>query len=284
MNVHSPLRLQSLEERAGRPRLSALFRAGLRDIADGIEQWRLCYLMGSSDMRRRYARSKLGQVWIMISSAIMISTMGFVWSYLWHQPIHEMLPYVAIGMIAWQLIAGLLTEATTIISGNGHYFLNQYMPAATVIFSLLYRQGVTFLLNIIFPVAVAIALGSPITFAALYAIPGLILLFIACFWMAFVLAILCTRFQDLAQIVSSILQVGVFLTPVLWKPETLSPGAEFYVYLNPFAVLLAIVRDPLLDRAVSPGIWLVAAIIAVGGLLLALPFIGRFRRRLIYWL
>ena len=256
----------------------------MSDVVDGARQWRLWYLLGSSDMRRRYARSRLGQAWIMLSSAITISTMGLVWSFLWKQPVAEMLPFVAVGMIVWQLLSGVLTEATSVLAANGHYFLNQYTPASTVLFSLLYRQGVTFLLNILFPIALALAFGMAITPQVLLVVPGLVLLGLACFWMAFVIAILCTRFRDLIQIVNSVLQVAMFITPVLWKPELLSPAAQHYVVLNPFAVLVAVVRDPLLGRPLPVTYWLAALALAVGGMMLALPFIGRYRRRLIYWL
>lgn len=276
--------LTSVEAPAARSALLALARVGARDIGDGARQWRLWYLMGSSDMRRRYARSRLGQLWIMLSSAITISTMGLVWSYLWHQPVHEMLPFVAVSMITWQFIAGVLTEATTVLPANGHYFLNQYMAASTSIFALLYRNGVTFLLNILFPLALALIFGTPITTGIVLALPGLVLLAIACTWVGFVIAILCARFRDIIQIVSSVLQVAIFVTPVLWKPELLRQQAQALLIWNPLAVLVSIVRDPLLGRPVPLAYWGAAMLVSVGGLVLALPFIGRFRRRLIYWL
>ena len=257
---------------------------GLRDIVDGSRQWRLCYLMGSADMRRRYARSKLGQLWIMISSAILISGIGVVWSYLWQQPVQDMLPFVAIGLVTWQLLSGVLNDATTVLPANSHYFLNQYTAASTVLLSMLYRHAATLLLNLIFPIVLSGALGVSFSVGVLLALPGLLLVLVACFWMSFVIAILCTRFRDVVQIVSGILQVALFVTPVLWKPEMMPQEALRYLAWNPLGVLVSVVRDPLLGRAVPLDDWLFAIGIALGGLLLALPIIGRFRRRLVYWL
>lgn len=268
----------------GRSTLLGSALAGLRDILDGGRQWRLWYLMGSADMRRRYARSKLGQFWIMISSAIMISGIGLVWSYLWQQPAQDMLPFVAIGLVTWQVLSGVLNEATAILPANSHYFLNQYTAASTVILSMLYRHSATLLLNLIFPIALSCALGVTFSMGVLLALPGLLLLLVACFWMSFVIAILCTRFRDVVQIISGIFQVAIFVTPVLWKPEMLPLEAQQYLAWNPLGVLISVVRDPLLGRAVPLGDWAFAIAISVGGLLLALPIIGRFRRRLVYWL
>ncbi len=240
--------------------------------------------MGSADMRRRYARSKLGQLWIMISSAILISGIGVVWSYLWQQPVHDMLPFVAIGLVTWQLLSGVLNDATTVLPANSHYFLNQYTAASTVLLSMLYRHAATLLLNLIFPMVLSGTLGVTFSMGVLLALPGLLLVLVACFWMSFVIAILCTRFRDVAQIVAGILQVALFITPVLWKPEMMPQEALRYLTWNPLGVLVSVVRDPLLGRAVPLDDWLFAIGIALGGLLLALPIIGRFRRRLVYWL
>lgn len=268
-------------------RLSPLFvwaYAGARDAVEGARHWQLWYLLGSSDMRRRYSRSRLGPAWIMLSSAILISTMGLVWSFLWKQPVADMLPFVAVSMIVWMLLSGIISEATTAMTANGHYLLNQYTPTSAILFSLLYRHGATFALNIVFPIFIVLFFAGGVTSRVLLIIPGLILLGVYCFWMAFVVSIICTRFRDLIQVVVSIIQVSMFVTPILWKPELLGAAAQQYVALNPFAVLVSVVRDPLLGRPIPTMYWIAASAFSFGGLILAMPFIGRFRRRLIYWL
>jgi ABC-type polysaccharide/polyol phosphate export permease len=268
----------------GAAKLVGAFWAGARDIHDGLAAWRIWYLIGSAEMRRRYARSKLGPIWVMVSSAILIGTLGFMWSVLWRLPVAEMLPYVGIGLITWQLISGVLTDATTAFPINSHYFLNQYLAASSIVFSLIYRNGVIFLMNMLFPMLIVLWMGEPLTAYSLLAIPGFVLLAITCFWSAFVTAIVCARFRDVTQIVTSIMQVAMYVTPVVWKPEQLPGAVKLLVYLNPFSVGITVFRDPLLGRPVPWEMWALAFTLAFVGLLLALPFIGRFRRRLIYWL
>ena len=242
------------------------------------------YLLATGELRRRYARSKLGQVWILLSTAIMITSMGLVWSHLWKQPVAETLPFIAVGMVTWQLINGIATEATTVLSANENYFHNQYLPASTIIYSLIYKHVLTFAMNIVVPITIALVFGSPLQVYALASLWGLTIVLTTCFWVGFMLAILCTWFRDLTQIVASILQITFFLTPVIWKPETLAPAVQYIATWNPFSMLLSVIRDPMLNRSVEPSVWVYTTILAFGGLALSLPFIGRFRRRLIYWL
>jgi ABC-type polysaccharide/polyol phosphate export permease len=257
---------------------------GIKDISDGFKHWRLWYLIGSADMRRRYARSKLGQVWVMLSSLITVSTMGLVWSYLWNQPIKDMLPFVAVGTIVWQLFSGILSESTTVHESNKQFYLNQYMPASAILLALIYRYSSLFSLNLLFPLLTTFLFGNTFNFYTLTAIIGLIVLLINCFWMSFLISIICIRFRDMIQIILSLLLILNYLTPVVWKPENLPKETQDILALNPLASVTSIVRDPLLGRVLPDNAWTIAIILSLCGLLITLPIIGYYRRRIIYWL
>ncbi|MBV9136091.1 MAG: ABC transporter permease, partial [Hyphomicrobiales bacterium] len=167
---------------------------------------------------------------------------------------------------------------------SSNYFLNQYTSTSAIVYAVIYRNTFIFILNMVFPLLICIALGVQFTAYALLSILGAVLLIITCIWMAFVVAILCARFRDIVQIVSSVIQIVFFLTPILWKPELLPPESRVIVDWNPFAVLISIVRDPLLGRPVPLKFWLASCLLAFGGLLVTLPFFGRYRRRVVYWL
>ncbi|MBV9406182.1 MAG: ABC transporter permease [Acidobacteriaceae bacterium] len=257
---------------------------GWRDIVDGARYWRLCHLLATADTRRRFARSRLGQFWIMLSSAIYITAIGIVWSQLWHQPPQEILPYVAVGMMVWQLISSIIIDATTALQVSSNFFLNQYTSTAAILYAVIYRNLFIFSLNMIFPLLICLAFGIRFDAFSLMSLVGLLLLVITGIWIAFVVAIFCARFRDIVQIVSSIVQIIFFLTPVLWKAELLPPESRVIVDWNPFAVLVSIVRDPLVGRPVPTIHWAAACLLAFGGLIATLPFFGRYRRRIVYWL
>ena len=50
--------------------------AGLEELLGGMRYWRMSHLIGVRDLRHRYARSKLGQLWLTLSTAIMIGALG----------------------------------------------------------------------------------------------------------------------------------------------------------------------------------------------------------------
>src|SRR5215468_3469039 len=87
-----------------------LFMPGIADLLRGIDNWRLSHLMGLGEIRRRYARSRIGQFWLTISTGIMVATLGLVWSTLWKVLIADLVPFIAISLIVWTLVSGTLSE------------------------------------------------------------------------------------------------------------------------------------------------------------------------------
>src|SRR5262245_63251387 len=92
--------------------------AGLADLLGGIRYWRVWHLIGIRELRHRYARSKLGQLWLMLSNAAMILVLTFVFALLFNQPISQLMPFVGIGVIMWNYLSQILLECTLIFFGQ----------------------------------------------------------------------------------------------------------------------------------------------------------------------
>jgi len=130
---------------------------------------------------------------------------------------------------------------------------------------------------------VALWAGISLSWSALLVIPAFLLLLVNAHALGLALGLICTRFRDVTQIVSSVMQMLMFLTPVFWLPESL-PGRAQYILWNPLAQMLELLRKPLMGGVAEAHNWLgilgwTAAILIVSGLLFA-----KYRRRVVYWL
>jgi ABC-type polysaccharide/polyol phosphate export permease len=272
---------KSPKPRARRP---GFFSLAIADLLSGVDNWRLSHLMGLGEIRRRYARSRIGQFWLTISTGIMVAILGLVWSTLWHLPVADLVPFVAISLIVWTMITGTLGEAATVFPTNGAIFLNQGMSFSTAIYALVYRHLLIFLHNIPIIVITLLLFSVPAGRLAPVALLGFASLVVTLVWSSYLVAIACVRFRDLTQVVQNGLLVVFFITPVLWKPDQIPPGEHYLLSLNPFAALLAVVREPLLGQLPTLYDWTTAAIFSIGGFVIALPIIGYCQRRIIYWI
>jgi ABC-type polysaccharide/polyol phosphate export permease len=259
------------------------FADGLLDLRSGLKYWRLSHLIGLGEIRRRYARSRIGQFWLTLSTAITVVALGVVWSTLWKVELHDLMPFFAISLILWNLITGVLAEASTIFVATGPMFLNQGMSFSTAIYGLIYKHVLIFLHNIPVIALIMAAFTVPLRSINLLAAPGLLCLLLSLLWLGYVIAIACVRYRDITQAVQSFLLIAFLITPVLWTPDQLGADKDLLA-LNPLADLLAVVREPLLGHAPSPSEWIGAVAFSLGGFLIALPLIGFCRRRIIYWI
>src|SRR5262245_55155529 len=121
---------------------------GMWEMVEGIGNWRVSHLMGLNEIRRRYARSKIGQFWVTISTGIMVASLGLVWSVLWKVPAGELIPFMSISLILWGLITGTIGEAASVFVQSAPMFLNQGISFSTVIYALLYRNLLIFAHNL----------------------------------------------------------------------------------------------------------------------------------------
>ena len=159
------------------------------------------------------------------------------------------------------------------------------IPLFVHILRVLWRNLLILAHNILILPLVLLVVGKGIGLEALLAILGLLLVALCLSWLAFLFAMLCARYRDLAQIVASVLQVAFYVTPIIWMPSVLLDrmGATFLKF-NPFYHLLDVIRAPLLGVVPSLTSWLVVLVVAIVGWGFTLLVFSRLRHRVAYWL
>ncbi len=260
------------------------FAAGVDELSAGARNWRIWHLLGVNDLRQRYTRSRLGQLWLTVSTAIMIAVLASVWSLLWNEPVHKLMPFIGTSLIMWNFLSQILTECTSIFVTHGNFYRNQKMNFSVSVFSIIYKNTIILAHNLAIIVVLVFAFGVPINWYLLQIVPGLLLTWITMAWVGYVIAMICVRYRDIVQVITTWLTVLFYVTPVMWKPDFLRPDYHFLIHYNPLAQFLELLRNPFLGEPVSAHTWITTILIAFGGGLLALPIIGRYYRRVIFWM
>ncbi len=260
------------------------WRLAATDLRRGFAAWQIWFLLGMSDIRQRYKRSRFGQFWITLSMAIFIGGIGLVYSQLFNTPIDRYVPYLAVSYTVWVLISGIMTEATTAFSSSAVYLRQDALPKTIFILRVLVRNSISFLHNIVLVPIVFLLFGVNPGFTWLLALPGLAILLVVAFLVAMLLGILSTRFRDLPQIIQNLVQMLFFVTPVMWLPDQMGRHMWMVVELNPAATLLRLVTEPMSGHVPSAGLYGYAFGIIVVLAAIAAPLFARFRARIVYWL
>jgi ABC-type polysaccharide/polyol phosphate export permease len=257
---------------------------GLADIGQGLNSWRIWLMFAWNDVRRRYRRSGLGQFWLTLSMAIMVGGLGFVYSRLFGVDITSYLPYIAVTFVAWGIISSIVTDSCNALIENEGLLRHLYLPRSLFVLRVIARALIIAGHNVVIIPLVFVFFGVGLNANIAWLLLGIVLVVVNGFWIGFFLAILCARFRDIPQIVSSLMQVVFFITPVMFQPEQLARRGITLLRWNPFANLLEVVSDPILGM--RPSTWALAscAAMAAVGLLLVIPFVGKYAPRAVYWL
>jgi ABC-type polysaccharide/polyol phosphate export permease len=257
----------------------------LRDITGGIGNWRMWHRLGWGEVRRRYRRTAVGPFWTTLSLGVFILALGMVWSGLWGMNVHEFMPYLTAGMITWYLMSAIITEGCTAFIQAEPLIKQMRVSYALIASAMVWRNIIVFVHNAVVFVLVAIWGGIPVNQYTFLAIPGIAMIALNGVWLGLLFGTICTRFRDLQQLITSLLQIAMFATPVFWRPEQLQTRvAPFFVDLNPLYRFIDIVRAPLLGQAPSLDSWLYVLGATATGWILTLFLFARFRRRIPYWI
>lgn len=264
----------------GRP-ASSRARAA-RDLVEGLLRWWLWGLVAWCDIKQRYRGSILGPFWLTLSTAVMIGSLGALYSRLFHMDLATYLPYLSLGILTWGLISALLTECCTAFISAEHVIKQIRMPLSVHLYRVIARNVIVFGHNLVVFVVVALWFDVRIGWADLMVVPGMALLMLGMIPTGLILAAICARFRDIPPVVASLLQVIFFMTPIMWRPELLGSNIDLALY-NPFNCFIDLVRAPLLGEGVPMTSWAVALGMTAASWLVAFPFFARFRARIAYW-
>jgi len=213
----------------------------------------------------------------------MIGGMGPLYSSLFGTELSKFFPHLALGIIFWGFFSSMVADACNAFVSSANYLKQGYFPISLFVWRSIARNLIQFAHQIVLYVPVAIWAGISIGWPALLVFPAFAIAIINAHALGLLLGLICTRYRDVTQIVTSLMQMLMFLTPVLWLPENLPSRAE-YILWNPFAQMLDLLRTPLMGGIANPYSWFGilgwTALSLIGSCLL----FKKYRRRVVYWL
>ena len=254
----------------------------LEDVAPFVTRHVTWRALAAGDIKSKYRRTTLGPWWITATNGITALIMGGVAGRFLGADMKTYLPHFMVSMTIWNFIASSLGESSYTMISAGGMIKAVNMPLLIHIKRMVQRNLIIFLHNIaIFPI-IWLIYPWHIGFVSLLSIFGLILIYVFIVSASVIISMVCVRYRDVPPVISAVLQLLFFVSPIIWDPAQIKSGALF-VALNPIAHLLAITRDPLMGIVPSWTSW-AAALGFITVLTAAMILIyTRYRARVVYW-
>jgi ABC-type polysaccharide/polyol phosphate export permease len=258
-------------------------RLAWRDLYQGLTRPWMWSALALQDIRLRYRGSLLGPFWLTISTLIMVSGMGVIYPLLFHVAARGYVPYLALGLIIWQLLSTLTVEGCDTFLREQSVILQVPVPFSIHAYRCVCRNFLVLAHNLAIVPLGMLVLDIPLSWRAFEVVPGLVLIAVNGLWISIVLGMISARFRDVPPIVASFMQVLFFVTPIFWSVDSLGRLRPI-VALNPFFAAVDIVRSPLLGAAPAPTSWLIMLLVTALGGTAGFMLFARFRTRIAYWI
>ena len=253
------------------------------DLADGFGKVWMWWALALQDIRLRYRGSVLGPFWLTISTLVMVVAMGLLYSQLFRMEIRTYLPFLTLGLMAWQWLSSTIAEGCDIFVREAPVIQQVPIPFSIQAYRNVARNFVVLAHNLVIVPIGLVAFAIPLDWYVLQIIPGFVLLAVNGVWISILLGLVSTRFRDVPPIVANFLQVLFFMTPIIWPAEMLGRWQVVATY-NPLFAAVDVIRAPLLGVPTAETSWIILLVMTILGCGVTFAVFARFRGRIAYWI
>lgn len=199
------------------------------------------------DIKLRYKRSSLGVAWTMLSPLLHMAALTFAFSTILRNQIANFPVYLLSGMVFWNFFGQATVHAATLTLDALEITRRTYVPRSVFVLSAVGGSLVNLVFALI-PLLLIVAItGHPLSAAWLFLPVPVVLGAAFTAGVGFIVFTLACRFSDVKETWGVLVQMGFFLTPVIYTPAILADRYRWLLEWNPMTHLLAVFRTPIYD-------------------------------------
>jgi ABC-type polysaccharide/polyol phosphate export permease len=236
-------------------------------------------------MDQRYNGSALGVIWALAVPLLTILSFSLIFSGLSGWNLADYGVYFFCGYVPWTFFQASSLHAAESLVGNAFYVTRISMPKQILPLVAVALNGIDALVGMLILFALMPLLGAPYHLSMLSLPASALLAGMAVSGMALLCAQANVFFRDFRYLLNSALFLWFFFSPVLWKPDGLSPALRPFYRLNPAVVFLELFQLPIRQGVLPPAeTWLLASFWATALLLAGGMTFASNQKRFYYYL
>ncbi len=201
------------------------------------------------DLKARYRGSILGFFWSLANPLLLLAvyTAVFTWFFPARQDVRPYPLFLFAGILPWTFFAAAVLESSNAIASNAGLIKKVMFPAEALPLVVVLSHLVHFALAI--PVLLAALVGFTLAGSAKITLTILLVPFLMILQTIFVAGIaLCVSsasvlFRDLRDILTNLMQLGFFITPIIYPIDPISRPLRAVLRLNPMTPFVVSYQD-----------------------------------------
>lgn len=231
----------------------------------------------------RYRRTLFGYLWTILNPLMMMSVMALVFSSLFKAELEGFAIFLFAGMIPWNFFNAVITQSGSTLIMNEGLIKKIYLPKTIFVLSVAVALLIDSILSFLALFLIILAIGGKFSLSIFFIPVAFLLLFFFSLGTAFIVSIATVFFRDLQYIIGIVMQGLFFLTPILYKGDSLSGLTKSLVSLNPIVPFIDLFRAPICYSSWPSGILVLqAAGLAIASLFFGLALFLQHQNKIVF--
>jgi len=160
--------------------------------------------------------------------------------------------YLIIGIVQWTFFAAATSSAIAAIKRGGEFVKSINFPKSVLVYSSVLTILFSYLLEMAILLVFWVIIGKSLSMKVFFLLPILMLQVFLVTGIAFLLSTTSVFFLDIERIWGIFTSLGLFLTPIFYTMELLSPEKRWIILINPMTHIIQASRAVLLDNMLPP--------------------------------
>jgi len=213
----------------------------------------LLFFLAWRDVKVRYKQTALGIAWVLLQPVIAVLIFSLIFGLLLQVPSGDV-PYPVFAytaLLPWNYFSGALARSSTSLVGSANLITKVYFPRLIIpmsaVVSGLVDLGVSFVVLIALMAIYGIAPTPAILLLPVFVLLATLTALAFGLW----LSALNVRYRDINYLVPFLVQIWMYITPVIYSTTMIPERFRFLLGLNPMTAVVEGFRWALLGAAAS---------------------------------
>jgi ABC-type polysaccharide/polyol phosphate export permease len=202
------------------------------------------------DFKIRYTHSALGYAWSVLNPLMFFVIYYVVFSFFMRLDVPNYPGFLLLGVALWNFFSEGTANGAGALLMRADLLTKTVLPRQVMVYAALLSAGLTFVINLLVLLMLIRVTGTPLTLTAICFPLLLVDLVLLTLGTALFLAPLYVRFRDVGYLWNIVLQVGFWLTPIIYLDLMVPERWRWIVWVNPVGRIIGDSR-----RALIYGWW-----------------------------
>jgi lipopolysaccharide transport system permease protein len=244
------------------------------------------------ELKVRYKRSVFGLFWTMLNPLLLMVVYTIVFSTIMPSALPNFPLFLLSALLPWLFFSTAVLQGLSSVLANQELIRKVRLPQAVFPLSVVGSNLVNFAVSFVPLLALMLVVHRPFTKAMFFLPVAVLLLTIFTSGVTMFFATVTVFFRDVRHLTEVLLQVLMYLSPVLYDLSMLGDRQLWwfryfrrFLKMNPMTYLIALIREPVYYGR-TPGLTTlgIATAVSIASLVLGFSIFSRFESRHIHYL